>query len=246
MSGTTEDVPVVVAAVAAEAPRGREQGHGGKKTREQSRVREEQAMLEGRVSMMEDAVGEIGERLDRHEHNFEALEGYMMGEMEQKECVIGTLIHGLCELGNVDGALKIYTEMIKGGVSPDVVTHNALLNGYCRAGKIKKSFKLWDLMGKEDCRRVVSYNIFMRGLFENAKVDEAILIWKLLPEKGCVGDSITYSVLIHGLCKNGYSNRALWVLNEAKDRGDRLDISAYSSMINGLCREGRLDEGVTM
>ncbi|KAA8536892.1 hypothetical protein F0562_029370 [Nyssa sinensis] len=99
---------------------------------------------------------------------------------------------------------------------------------------------------KEDCRSVVSYNIFMRGLFENAKVDEAISIWKLLPEKGCVGDSITYSVLIHGLCKNGYLNRVLWVLNEAEDKGDRLDISAYSSMINGLCREGQLDEVITM
>ncbi|KAA8541627.1 hypothetical protein F0562_022779 [Nyssa sinensis] len=84
MSGTTEDVPI---AVVAEAPRGREQGRGGKKTREQSRVREEQAVLEGRVSMMEDVVGEIGERLDRHEHNFEALEGYMMGEMEQADLV---------------------------------------------------------------------------------------------------------------------------------------------------------------
>ncbi|KAA8543328.1 hypothetical protein F0562_021177 [Nyssa sinensis] len=86
MLGTTEDVPVVAAV--AEAPRGREQGRGGKKTREQSRVREEQAVLEGRVSMMEDVVGEIGERLDRQEHNLEALEGYMMGEMEQVKATL--------------------------------------------------------------------------------------------------------------------------------------------------------------
>ncbi|KAA8538099.1 hypothetical protein F0562_027707 [Nyssa sinensis] len=38
--------------------------------------------------MMEDVVGEIGERLDRHEHNFEALEGYMMGEMEQVKATL--------------------------------------------------------------------------------------------------------------------------------------------------------------
>ncbi|KAA8538895.1 hypothetical protein F0562_025587 [Nyssa sinensis] len=85
MSGTTKDVPVVVA---AEAPRGREPGRGGKKTREQSRFREDQAALEGRVSLMENVIGEIGERLDRHEHNFEALEGYMMGEMEQVKATL--------------------------------------------------------------------------------------------------------------------------------------------------------------
>ncbi|KAM3340767.1 hypothetical protein P3S68_028401 [Capsicum galapagoense] len=139
------------------------------------------------------------------------------------------LIHGLCELGNVNGAERIFKKMIETGLSPDVVVYGALLNGYCKVGEIKKCFELWEVMGIEDCRNVTSYNILMRGLFENRMVDEAISIWKLMGENG-----------------NGSLNKALNVL-QAENEGERcVDLYAYSSIVNGLCREGRLDEATAM
>ncbi|KAJ9694905.1 hypothetical protein PVL29_010398 [Vitis rotundifolia] len=141
-----------------------------------------------------------------------------------------TLIHELCGSGNLDGAIRVYKGMFKGGVSPDVVVHNTMLNREFRVGRIKECLELWKVMGNDGC-----------WLFENRKVDEAISIRELLPEKGCCTDSTTYGILIHGLCKNGCSNKALSSLEEAENGGPDSDTFACSSMISGLGREGRLD-----
>ncbi|KAA8549373.1 hypothetical protein F0562_001057 [Nyssa sinensis] len=113
MSGTTDDVPVVL----AEAPRGRESGRGGKKTREQSRICEEQASLEGRMFIMENVVGEMGERLERHQHNFEALEGYMMGEMEQIASFLSipSAIAGVCRIIEMASLNIFFSPMVATG-----------------------------------------------------------------------------------------------------------------------------------
>lgn len=58
-------------------------------------------------------------------------------------------------MGNVDGAERVYKEMVEKGVSPDVVVHHAMLNGLCMAGKTKECFKLWEVMEKCGCRNVV-------------------------------------------------------------------------------------------
>ena len=102
-----------------------------------------------------------------------------------------SLIHGLCELGNIDGAESVFAEMIDTKVFPDVVVYNAMLNGYGRAGDIRRSFELWELMGREGCRNIVSFNILMSTLFENGKVDEASVLWKLLVETELSADSAT-------------------------------------------------------
>ncbi|KAK6943541.1 Pentatricopeptide repeat [Dillenia turbinata] len=62
-----------------------------------------------------------------------------------------TFIHGLSESRDVDGASGIFREMTESGVHPDVVTYNAMLNGYCRFRRVDDSLELWELVG----RRVV-------------------------------------------------------------------------------------------
>ncbi|PON36899.1 Pentatricopeptide repeat [Parasponia andersonii] len=54
---------------------------------------------------------------------------------------------------NVNGAEKVYKEKVESGVSPDIVTYNAMLIRFCR--------------------NVVSYNTLLKGLFENGMVEEA-------------------------------------------------------------------------
>lgn len=74
----------------------------------------------------------------------------MKNDQKQDLFTYSSLIHGLCKCGNVDGALRVYREMVESGVSPDVVVYNALLNGYCQAAKIKEAFELWDLRVKRE------------------------------------------------------------------------------------------------
>ncbi|MCI94774.1 pentatricopeptide repeat-containing protein, partial [Trifolium medium] len=45
---------------------------------------------------------------------------------------------------NLDGAKRVYKEMVLRGVKADAVTCNAMLNGLCKAGKVDDSFELWE------------------------------------------------------------------------------------------------------
>ena len=71
------------------------------------------------------------------------------------------MIHELCGSGNLDGAIRVYKAMFKGGVSPDMVVHNTMLNRDSQVGRIKECLELWKVMGNDGCCSIVSYNILI-------------------------------------------------------------------------------------
>lgn len=56
------------------------------------------------------------------------------------------LIHALFMEGRFDEADTIIKEMYEKGISPDSITYNILIYGYCRSGNLKKAFGLHDEM----------------------------------------------------------------------------------------------------
>ena len=57
-----------------------------------------------------------------------------------------TLIHGLCNVGNIEAALKLLREKVKNGFLFNDYSYNALTNGFCREGELSEAKKIFEEM----------------------------------------------------------------------------------------------------
>ena len=49
-----------------------------------------------------------------------------------------SIILGYCRLGMLDEAVRVLNEMFVSGESPNLVTYNILIDGFCKAGNRKE------------------------------------------------------------------------------------------------------------
>jgi pentatricopeptide repeat protein len=90
----------------------------------------------------------------------------------------GLLIHGLCRSGDVDGAARVSSEMVKAGLVLNVAIYNSLIKGCCQGGKVGEAWKFW-------------------GLLDSGMVDEATeLLVQLENEASSSPDKVGIALLI--------------------------------------------------
>lgn len=65
-----------------------------------------------------------------------------------------TLIHGFCQVGNINGALDIFQEMISSGVYPDTITIRNMLTGLCSKEELERAVAML-----EDLQMSVGYQL---------------------------------------------------------------------------------------
>ncbi|KAB2621996.1 pentatricopeptide repeat-containing protein [Pyrus ussuriensis x Pyrus communis] len=104
------------------------------------------------------------------------------------------------------------------GVLPDVVVHNAMLNGLCIAGNTKE---LWEV--REACvADTTTYGVLVHGLCKNGegildeaarlvgkKIGMALNMWHQALDKGFEPNVTMHNIVIHGLCSAGKAEDAL-------------------------------------
>jgi len=68
------------------------------------------------------------------------------------------LIHGFCQVGDLDAAQDLLNEMISCGVAPDYITFHCMLAGLCSKKELRKAFAiLEDLQKSEVCPRLIFF-----------------------------------------------------------------------------------------
>ncbi|KAM2706978.1 hypothetical protein EV1_036018 [Malus domestica] len=140
-----------------------------------------------------------------------------------------TAIHVLVMGNKLEKALRVLERMQLIGITPNVVTYNCLIKGYC------------------DVHRVVD---------EKRVKEVRELMEKMIKDGELLPDQVTYNNLVHMLSKHGYGDEALEFLREAEERGywfDKVDHAkkmlqhmykhgcrpntvSYTALLNGLCR----------
>ncbi|XP_077220558.1 pentatricopeptide repeat (PPR) superfamily protein [Tasmannia lanceolata] len=152
----------------------------------------------------------------------------------------------LCNEGRVMDAVEVLdrVEKKKGGLI-DTVAYNAVINGFCRLGKVKvgKRF-LKEMEGKGCLPNVNTYNTLIAGFCESGNLDSALDLFHEMRTDGIDLNFVTYDTLIRGLCSGGRIADGFKILNMMEESRGGLGgrISLYNSIIYGLYRENRLEE----
>jgi pentatricopeptide repeat protein len=79
----------------------------------------------------------------------------------------GALAVGLCDGGKVDLAYELVIGVISGCQFEDsTLVYNALICGFCRAGRIDKALAIMSFMRRNGCRPdLVSYNVLLNYFY---------------------------------------------------------------------------------
>ncbi|KAL4632501.1 hypothetical protein ACB092_04G055600 [Castanea dentata] len=169
------------------------------------------------------------------------------------------LIDGHCKAGEIEKACQIYARM-RGNVEisdvdmyfriddgnskePNVFTYGALVDGLCKAHKVKEARNLLDAMSVEGCEpNHIVYDALIDGFCKAGKLDDAQEVFAKMSEHGYSPNVYTYSSLIDRLFKDKRLDLALKVLSKMLENSCAPNVVIYTEMIDGLCKVGKTDE----
>ncbi|KAJ8634886.1 hypothetical protein MRB53_009153 [Persea americana] len=133
---------------------------------------------------------------------------YKMGRNGLAKLMVSTynaFIDGLCKKGRMVEAQDRLLEMTKKkNLTPDVVSYNSLIYGYCQVGDIEEASRLFDNLSVNHLSpTVVTYNTLIDGLCRVGALEEARKLKDEMSEHGLLPDVIAYTTLVNGLGKIG-------------------------------------------
>ncbi|KAJ0974360.1 hypothetical protein J5N97_016325 [Dioscorea zingiberensis] len=134
---------------------------------------------------------------------------------------------------NYSAVMRIFEEMRRQNVSPNVISYNSMSSGLCSEGKVEEALHMFEEM-KVD------------GFCRNKDMDGAKRILDEMGEKGVKADFLTYNVLINALCKDGEVVKAGKLLDEMVEIGVRPTYVTYNTLIDGFCEKDNLRAAFNM
>ncbi|KAL1827085.1 hypothetical protein ACET3Z_005497 [Daucus carota] len=172
---------------------------------------------------------------------------------------ISALIDGYCKSGDTEKACQIYARMIEvkeahddnmyfevddnKAMEPNVVTYGALVDGLCKAHRVKEARNLLDVMSSKGCvPNHIVYDALIDGYCKVGNLEEAQEIFSKMSEHGYSPNAYTYSSLIDRLFKDKRLDLALRVLSKMLENSCPPNVVIYTEMIDGLCKVGKTDE----
>ncbi|PIA40430.1 hypothetical protein AQUCO_02500257v1 [Aquilegia coerulea] len=171
----------------------------------------------------------------------------------------GSFIHGLCNTGQLKGALSFFEKMLEKGVSPNVITfsilidshlmlqgdekpnvitYNSLIHGLCISNQWKKATEMFnDMISRGISLDVCTYNILIDAISKEGKIEDAHDLFEvMIIQRGMEPNTVTYNMLIDGLARKVFDS--MWGSTSHEP-----DVHSYSILINGYCKANkRLDE----
>lgn len=168
------------------------------------------------------------------------IDGHCKAGETEKACLIYARMRGNVEVPDVDMYFKIDDQSLK---EPNVYTYGALVDGLCKAHKVKEARDLLDAMLVEGCEpNHIVYDALIDGFCKSGKLDEAQKVFAIMSEQGYSPNVYTYSSLIDRLFKDKRLDLALKVLSKMLENSCSPNVVIYTEMIDGLCKVGKTDE----
>ncbi|XVF65479.1 hypothetical protein PTKIN_Ptkin09bG0252600 [Pterospermum kingtungense] len=168
------------------------------------------------------------------------IDGHCKAGQIEKACQIYARMHTNMEIPDVDLYFKVVDSDAK---TPNVVTYGALVDGLCKAHKVKEAHDLLEAMSVAGCKpNHIVYDALIDGFCKVGKLDAAQEVFSKMSDHGYSPNIYTYSSLIDRLFKDKRLDLALKVLSKMLENSCAPNVVIYTEMIDGLCKVGKTDE----
>ncbi|KAK4352683.1 hypothetical protein RND71_028201 [Anisodus tanguticus] len=180
-------------------------------------------------------------KVDKAEKAVEAF-----GRMKEFDCKPNLFTYNMVlhiTAKRADDAHRLLSVMKSRGCMLDFIAYNALLNGFCKLGRINEAQALLRSFENEGYLvDIKGYTCLIDGFVRTKRIDEAQSVFRSLFENNVVPDVVLYTTMIRGLSGAGRVKEALSLLRDMTGRGVQPDTQCYNTLIKGFCDMGLLDQ----
>ncbi|CAH9089701.1 unnamed protein product [Cuscuta europaea] len=158
--------------------------------------------------------------------------------------VFDMLIRVYIRAGMLKRGFKTFQNVIRMGVSPNVITINILLNALSQANHFSNCRKVYAQMERIGVSpNSCTLNIMIHSLCKSGDVDMVDgFLERMEEEEGLGPDIITYNMLVDSYCKRGRLKDAVYLYYIMYKRGVPPDLITYTSLISGFCKGGNVKD----
>ncbi|XWS70205.1 hypothetical protein CRYUN_Cryun03dG0028500 [Craigia yunnanensis] len=154
-----------------------------------------------------------------------------------------TLIRGLCKMGMVESAKKVFDEMT---CKPELLTFNTMINGFCKKGDMESaSLLFYKMINEVDCLPdTVTFTTLIDGYCRKGEFEEAMMCMDKMVKGGCLPNVLTYNAIIYALCLRGEVDEAKKMMSEMRLSGVKDNTATHLNILKGLGFAGRSMEAI--
>ncbi|KMT14696.1 hypothetical protein BVRB_4g074630 [Beta vulgaris subsp. vulgaris] len=146
------------------------------------------------------------------------------------------VIRGLCRKKDIEGAKKLFNEMIVEGPPPGNGVFNVIINSLSKAGDLEEAKDMLKLMESRGLKPdVYSYSVIISGYSKGGLMEEACKVLSMAKKEHPKLCPATFHTLIRGYCNLRDFDNALKLLSEMKDYGVEANVDEYNKLIQSLC-----------
>lgn len=99
--------------------------------------------------------------------------------------------------GQFAEASRLFGDMVKAGVSPDIVTHNSMIHICGRVGRVQEAKAIFKKMGKDGpSPDVATYNTLISMFIKRGEKQNALELCRQMKKVGVAPDSVTFRILL--------------------------------------------------
>ncbi|KAJ0824086.1 putative tetratricopeptide-like helical domain superfamily [Helianthus annuus] len=154
-----------------------------------------------------------------------------------------TVVSALVNVGSMEKARQVLTEMTRSGIQANRITYNILLKGYCQQLQLdnaRETIKEMINAGIEP--DAVSYNTLIDGCILIDDCAGALAFFNEMRARGIAPTKISYTTLMKAFSVSGQPKLAHDVFSEMeKDPRVKVDLIAWNMLIEAYNRAGMLE-----
>lgn len=204
---------------------------------------QEMYQLEGYLTL--DTMVCVMRRLSKAEKYEEAVEAFQNIErfgVNKDIVAMNALMDALVKENSVEHAHKVLLEF-KDSISPDSLSFNILIHGFCKARKLDQAYKVIEDMRKHGFHPdVITYTSVIESYCREKDFRKVREVFQKMEENGVSPSVITYTIFMHALGKAGQLSEVLGLYETMKSNGCAPDPPFYSSLIFIFGKAGRLKD----
>ncbi|XP_057873038.2 pentatricopeptide repeat-containing protein At5g39350 [Cryptomeria japonica] len=163
-----------------------------------------------------------------------------LASLKPNSTTFASILPACAKMGALEQGMDIHQSIVEGGLLPDVVIGNALVDMYAKCGNIEKARELFDKMPQ---RNVVSWNAMIAGYAQNGFCNDALKIFELMKHSGTYPDSVSFACVLFACSHAGLVHEGCTYFNHMSKSYCITPISDhFVCMVDLLVRAGYLED----
>ncbi|KAI9070714.1 hypothetical protein K1719_047323 [Acacia pycnantha] len=140
---------------------------------------------------------------------------------------------------------KVYKQMVKVGVFPNMHIYNVLVHACSKSGDVERAENILNEMEvKGVYPDIFTYNTLISLYCKRSMHYEALCIQERMEREGINLDIVSYNSLIYGFCREGRMREAMRIFSNIK--GAIPNTVTYTTLIDGYCKSNDLEQALKM